>query len=420
MPHANKTFRLFYGWVVAGVAFVVMIMCFGVQYSFGVFFKPLITEFGWTRAATSGIFSLYMVVRAVFSIVMGYFCDRRGPRWTVAIGAVSMGLGLLIISRSEAIWQLYVFYGVMGGIGAASFYGPLASTLSKWFTKKRGLVLGIYTAGIGIGTVIFSPLTEFLIDTYSWRTSFVILGVMTLGIILASALLLRAAPQRMGLQPDGRTVEGFQETGPGGRDRSSRGLLFKEAWVTLPFWLILFVEMVSYMVSITPLVHIVPFATDIGISPMVAASFLAVIGGFSILGRIVTGAVSDKVGAKNLVPVTLIMEAGLLFFLMESKGTTAFYLFAILFGLAYGGSVPLIPAVTADFFGPRSMGVIFGFISFGGILGGAIGPLLAGTIHDSTQRYGTAFLVIGIVAAVGALLSLYLRSLKPRHAFSSE
>ena len=139
MPYSNRTFRLFYGWVVAGVAFVIMIMCFGVQYSFGgVFFKPLIAEFGWTRAATSGIFSLYMVVRAVFSIVMGYCCDRKGPRLTVGIGAVSMGLGLLIISRSEAIWQLYVFYGVMGGIGAASFYAPLASTLSKWFTKKKG------------------------------------------------------------------------------------------------------------------------------------------------------------------------------------------------------------------------------------------------------------------------------------------
>jgi MFS family permease len=418
MPELNKTTRLFYGWVVAGAAFVVMIVCFGVQYSFGVFFKPLIAEFGWTRAATSGIFSLYMVVRAVFSIVMGYFCDRRGPRLTVSLGAVSMGLGLLFISRSKTIWQLYIFYGVMGGIGAASFYAPLASTVSKWFTKKRGLVLGIYSAGIGIGTVIFSPLTEFFIDTYSWRTSFVILGMMTLGIILASALFLRSSPQEMGLEPEGRRVEGFQAAGPGARDRSRKGLSFGDAWLTLPFWLILFVEMVSYMVSITPLVHIVPFATDTGISPMVAASLLAVIGGCSIVGRVVTGAVSDKVGAKNLLPVMLMIEAVMLFFLMESKGTTMFYLFAILFGLAYGGSVPLIPAVTADFFGPGSMGTIFGVISFGGILGGAFGPLLAGTLHDSTQSYGTAFLAISIVAAVGALLAFFLRGLKPRHAFS--
>jgi len=419
MPELNKTTRLFYGWLVAGAAFVVMIVCFGVQYSFGVFFKPLIAEFGWTRAATSGIFSLYMVVRAVFSIVMGYFCDRRGPRLTVAIGGASMGLGLLFISRSETIWQLYIFYGVMGGIGAASFYAPLASTVSKWFTKKRGLVLGIYSAGIGIGTVIFSPLTGFLIDTYTWRTSYVILGIMTLGIILASALFLRSSPQEMGLEPDGRRVEGFQVAEQGARDRSPEGLSFRDASLTLPFWLIMFVEMVSYMVSITPLVHIVPFATDTGISPLVAASLLAVIGGCSIVGRVVTGAVSDKVGAKNLLPVMLMIEAVMLFFLMESKGTTMFYLFAILFGLAYGGSVPLIPAVTADFFGPGSMGTIFGVISFGGILGGAFGPLLAGTLHDSTQSYGTAFLAISIVAAVGALLAFFLRGLKPRHAFSS-
>jgi MFS family permease len=222
----------------------------------------------------------------------------------------------------------------------------------------------------------------------------------------------------MGLEPEGRRVEGFQAAEPGARDRSREGLSFRDASLTLPFWLIMFVEMVSYMVSITPLVHIVPFATDTGISPMVAASLLAVIGGCSIVGRVVTGAVSDKVGAKNLLPVMLMIEAVMLFFLMESKGTTMFYLFAILFGLAYGGSVPLIPAVTADFFGPGSMGTIFGVISFGGILGGAFGPLLAGTLHDSTQSYGTAFLAISIVAAVGALLAFFLRGLKPRHAFS--
>ncbi len=195
--------RLFYGWVITGVGCLVMVVCFGVQYSFGVFFKSLIAEFGWTRAATSGIFSLYMVVRAVTGIGMGHVADRRGAKLTVIIGGVSMGLGLLLASRTTAIWHLYVLYGVLGGVGAASFYVPLASTLSRWFIGKRGLVFGIYTAGIGLGAVIFSPLIEFLIDRYDWRSSYAILGLVTLVAIIGSALLLRERPSDMGLLPAG-------------------------------------------------------------------------------------------------------------------------------------------------------------------------------------------------------------------------
>lgn len=417
MTRSNCEHRVFYGWIIAGAAFVVMIVCFGVQYSFGVFFKPLIAEFGWTRAATSGIFSLYMVIRAVFSIGTGYFCDRRGPRLTVAIGGICMGLGLLFISRADTIWQLYIFYGVMGGIGAASFYAPLASTLSKWFLKKRGLVLGLFTAGIGIGTVIFSPLTEFLINTYTWRSSYVILGVMTLITILTSALLLRPSPEEMGLEPDGRKGDRFLQKESQPQDHPKKGVSFREAFLTIPFWLIGFVEVVSYMVSITPLIHIVPYATDTGISSMGAARLLAVIGGSSIVGRIVTGAISDRAGAKNLLPVMLMIEAVMLFLLSQSRDASMFYIFAIIFGLAYGGSVPLIPAITADFFGPGSMGTIFGVISFGGILGGAFGPLMAGYLYDVTEKYSVAFLTMSIVAVTGALLSFSLRRLKPKHAY---
>ena len=405
----------FYGWIIAGSAFVVMIVCFGVQYFFGVFFKPLIAEFGWTRAATSMIFSVYMVVRAVFSIVMGYFCDRRGPRLTVAIGGISMGLGLFLISGAQTIWQLYLFYGFMGGIGAASFYVPLASTLSKWFVKKRGLVLGMFTAGIGLGTVIFSLFTEFLIRSYAWRMSFVILGVMTLIIILTSAFLLRSTPELMGLQPDGKTVEWSLHKEGRTQGHSNKSLSFSAAVVTLPFWLILFIEVVSYMISITPLVHIVPYATDAKLSPMVAATQLAVIGGFSIVGRILFGAMSDKIGAKNLLPLMVMVEAVMLFFLLQAKVPVTFYVFSIVFGLAYGGSVPLIPSVTAEFFGSGSMGMIFGVISFGGILGGAFGPFMAGYIHDVTHRYSAAFLFMGIVGMIGALLALYLKRQKPKH-----
>jgi len=413
MSQEKKKHRFFYGWVIAGVASLAMVICFGVQYSFGIFLKPFIAEFGWTRAATSGIFSLYMIIRAIFSIVMGYFSDRQGPRLIVAIGGFSMGLGLLLASQANAIWQLYILFGGMGGLGAASFYVPLASTLSKWFKKRRGLVLGILTAGVGLGAVIFSPLVEFLISTYGWRTSYIILGVITWVTILNSAFILRQSPEEMGLQPNGMNAKGNLQVNLSSKRKNEEGISLRRAILSTTFWLILIIEVINYMSTITPMVHIVAYATDSGISPMVAASQLAVIGGFSILGRVVAGAISDRVGAKNLLPITLIVEAVMLFFLIQSKNVTMLYIFSVIFGLVYGGSVPLVPSITAEYFGLGSMGAIFGAISFVGVLGGAFGPFMAGYIYDVTARYSAAFSTVGILSIVGTLLSLYLRRFKP-------
>jgi len=418
MPQDRNEPPFFYGWIIAGAASLVMIVCFGVQYSFGIFFKSFIGEFGWTRAATSGIFSLYMIMRAAFSIVMGYFSDRGGPRWIVAMGGFSMGLGLLLMSRADAIWQLYILLGGMGGLGAASFYVPLASTLSNWFKKKRGLVLGIFTAGVGMGAVIFSPLVEFLISTYNWRTSYLILGMITWGIIIGSAFLLRQTPEEMGLQPNGLKTKSDLQQELSGEEKNEKGISLRRAILSATFWLILTIEVINYMSTITPMVHIVAYATDCGMSPMIGASQLAVIGGFSILGRVVAGAISDRVGAKNLLPITLIAEAVMLFFLTQSKNVTMFYIFSIIFGIAYGGSVPLVPVITAEYFGLGSLGAIFGAISFVGVLGGALGPFMAGYIYDVTARYSIAFLTVGILSIIATLLSLYLRRLKPYPTFA--
>jgi len=349
-----------------------------------------------------------MIVRAVLSMVMGHVSDRRGSKLTVVIGGVSLGLGIFLAGRASAIWHLYIFYSIMGGLGAACFYVPLSSTLSKWFTRKRGLVLGIFTAGMGLGTVIFSPLTEYLISRYDWRYSYTIIGVIILVAIPTSAFFLRESPEAMGLKPDGEGRGTPHIAGADRKDSREKGLSLKKAMLTVPFWLLLFVETINYMTTITPLVHIVPHATDVGISPMFAASILASTGGFSIVGRLMLGGLSDRVQAKKILPWTFVAEAVMLFFLIVSKDVMTFYIFSIVFGFAYGGSIPLIPAMTAEFFGVGSMGAIFGVISFVGTLGGALGPYAAGYIHDVTHGYTLAFLILGVLASAAAVLSFYL------------
>jgi MFS family permease len=412
MPHHRGDLKFFYGWVVAGFASLVMVVCFGVQYSFGIFFKPLIAEFGWTRAETSGIFSVYMVTRGAFGILMGFFCDKYGPRRTIAIGGISMGSGLLLTSRANAIWQLYILYSMMGGLGAASFYAPLLSTLSKWFVKKRGFVFGVFTSGIGIGAVIFSPLAEFLISTYTWRTSYIILGMIMLAVTFTAALLVRQSPDEMGLRPNGGKSNDDLSKELVRQSHGDKGFSLKRAINTTPFWIIFMVEIIHYMITVTPIVHIVAFATDCGISPMVAASLLAIIGGFSIVGRLVVGAISDRIGARNLIPITFMGMAVMLFLLTLSKDLTMFYTFAIIFGFAYGGSVPLIPSLTANYFGLGSMGAILGAIMSGGVVGGGFGPWMAGYMYDLTKNYNIAFSALGLLALAGALLPFSLGRFK--------
>ncbi len=398
----------FYGWIITGISCLLLVVCFGVQYSFGIFFKPLISEFGWSRAETSGIFSIYMIARGVLSILMGFFYDRYGPRKTVSIGGISMGVGLLLTSRATAIWQMYILYSVMGGLGAASFYVPLASTLSKWFIEKRGFVLGLYTSGVGIGAIIFSPLAEFLISTYNWRFSYIIIGLITLSVTFIAVLFLRPNPEEMGLWPDGKKKSEIFR-GLDKETQSKGGFSLRMAIMTFPFWMIFISEVVNYIITVTPLVHIVAFATDCGISPMVSAGLLAIIGGFSIVGRLVIGGISDRVGPRNLLPVTFIIMALMLFSLTLSKDPLIFYLFAIIFGFAYGGSVPLIPAITARYFGLSAMGSILGTIMFGGIIGGGIGPWLTGYIHDLTESYNIAFITMSLIAFLGAIPFIFLK-----------
>lgn len=415
MPRGNSKPRFFYGWLVAIAASLVMVVCFGVQYSFGVFFKPLIAEFGWTRAATSGIFSLYMIMRGSFGLVMGWFSDRHSPRIAVTIGAISMGLGLFLTSRADAIWQLYILYSVMVGLGAGSFYSPLASTLSRWFIEKRGLALGIFTAGVGLGTVVFSPLSEYLISTYDWRTSYVILGVIAWVITLSGAYCIRRSPEEMGLLPDGRKASSEIEQASNQQDCYQTGLSLRNAVKRRAFWVLLIISAISFFCVLTPMVHLVAYATDSGISPMTAANILAIVGGCGILSRLGMGTLSDRVGAKNLLAIALATQALMLFFVMQARGEAMFYIFAVIFGLAYGGTVPLMPMLTAEYFGVSSMGTIFAAVQFTGTIGGAFGPVIAGRIYDILKSYNLAFLIVGAVAAVGALLSVYLKILKEAH-----
>jgi len=392
--------------VVVGAALCVAIVAYAVHYSFGIFFKPLAAEFNWTRAMTSGAFSLYMLSRGGFGILTGWATDRYGPRITVAAGGFFIGLGLLLTSQISTLWQLYIFYSLLVGLGVSVAFAPLVATVARWFIERRGLAMGIVLAGIGLGTAIMPRPAGYFIDTYGWSTSYIIMGASALALIVLAALLLRRSPEEKGLLPYG----GTEVAKSSNLVAEKGGISLREATRTRPFWVLFVITILFATCLYMVMVHIVLHATDLEISEDVARSFLAVIGISTIFGRLAVGWLSDAIGRKPALAICLFSQAATVFALMGISGVGTFYVFAVIFGLAYGGVVTQLPLIAGELFGLHSIGAIVGLEMLGTSLGGAIGPVLGGYVFDVTNSYHYAFLVGAIGLLVAMALILFLKT----------
>lgn len=396
--------KFFYGYIIASVAFFIIMVVYGTMYTFGVFFKPLVAEFGWTRAMTSSAYALFMFLHGLLYIVTGRLNDRFGPRVLVAVCSLFLGLGYFLMSQISTIWHLYLFYGVIVAVGVSGAYVPLVSTVARWFVKRRGMMTGAVVAGVGVGTMIMPPIAEWLISTYGWRTSFTIMGIVVSVFTISAAQFLRRHPSQVGQQPDGA-----DEVREDSLNWEAGGFSFQRAIQTRQFWMLFGVFLCFNLIVQSIIVHIVPHITDLGISAIVAASALTTIGGLSIGGRIVMGSVADRIGDKPTMVFGFILMSATLLWLLVAKEMWMLYLFAAVFGFAYGSIIPLGSTMIAELFGLSSHGVILGVVSFGAAIGGAIGPVMAGLIYDITDSYQLAFLIYAGVAIVAIILVSLLR-----------
>ena len=190
--------RFFYGYVVVAATACIMVVVWGTYYAFGVFFKPVLIEFGWTRAITSGAFSLALIIHGLLGIAMGWLTDRFGPRLVTTLCGCLIGTGYLLMSQISAVWQLYLFYGVIVGTGMGGAFVPLVSPIARWFVKRRGIMTWTVVAGLGIGALIAPPVANWLIYSYGWRLSYVILGAAVLLIVTLAAQFLKRDPTQVG------------------------------------------------------------------------------------------------------------------------------------------------------------------------------------------------------------------------------
>jgi len=402
-----KLKHLHYGWSMIIMAACIMAAHALVFYTFGVFLRPITTEFNWERGALSGAFSVSTLLSGLFAILSGRLSDKYGPRILVTISGLSVGIGFLLMSQINSLWQAYLVWGFFMGVGGSCCFIPIISSVPRWFTKKVGIAIGITVAGFGLGGIISPPLAQWLISTYDWRQSYLILGLVTFIIVIPLAQFMKHSPQRVGLKPYGE-----DETVKDEQPLVTKGLSIAQAIKTSRFWILSLVQFCFFFCIQVIIVHIVPHAIDIGISAIVAASITSIIAGISVIGRLSTGFISDKVGGRLLLIACIFLATLALLWLLFAKETWMLYIFAIIFGIAYGGGVPLQTIIGAELFGPSSLGMILAVLMFCGTIGGALGAPLAGSIFDITGSYSLAFLICVIICALAVILSLILLKAK--------
>jgi MFS family permease len=391
--------RLFYGWVVLAAAFVIITMSIGTLFTLGVFLKPIEDSMGWSRSGIGAIGLFNWVVMGAGGVVSGFVSDRLGTRRVVLAGAIVLGLGLVLSSHVQEVWQFYVTFGLMVGAGVSAFYVPLTVLAIKWFEGRRGMAAAVVSAGNGLGILALAPLSRWLITEFDWRVAFLVLGNLAWVVVVPCALLLR--------QPGVSSAAGAI---PVDRRGGSAGAISGPPQLnTWPFWVIALTHFCCCAAHSGPLFHLVSHAMDQGVARMTAAGILGVSGLTSIFGRIGTGIVADRVGAKRTLLAALTAQAVIIALYVSATGTGALYALSLAFGVAYGGAMPLYPVLTREYFGERVLGTAYGTVFFISCIGMGLGSYAGGAIHDALGSYQWLFLGSFGIGAMAVLLGLSLR-----------
>jgi len=404
--------RYYYGYNIVAAGFTIQALCIGAMFAYGVFFKELQAEFGWSRTTIAGASSLAFIIMGAVGILAGRLNDRIGPRVLIVASAGFLGLGYMLMSRMQSPWQLYLMYGGLAGIGFSTHDVITLSTVARWFVKRRGVMSGIVKVGTGFGQLLGPMIATLLLSIFGWRNSNLIIGTVILASLVAAAQVMRRDPRGMGLLPDD---DGDMADGQAAAVEEP-GFSMKEAARMKQFWIICIAQFVVLCCLLTVVVHIVPYARDFGLAPAYAAGVLSAIGGVSILGRIVMGAANDRIGGRRALIICLIVLFCSFVWLQLATNVWMLFLFAVVYGFAHGGFFTVVSPMVAELFGTGSHGLLFGVILFSGTLGGAVGPLMAGWTFDVTGSYRMVFLVLSVLTLIGFVLMILLRPIAAREA----
>lgn len=402
--------RWFYGWVVVAAGHMLITLDGMLLYSFGIFLPYLNDGFGLSKTVGSSLFSVRCLCLAFSLALAGRLIDRHDPRFVTFFGGLVAAAGLFLSSTATDVWELYLTYSVMVGLGDGFLYIVPVTVISRWFSTKRALAIGIATTGVPLSGLVVNPLAAWLIESFGYQRALVHLSVI-FAVVLCSAFLIRGRPEDMNLRPYGEDAAADQKAAGEG-EWSAR-----EAFSTSSFWLMYLIFFLGFNTFLIIIVNLFNFSIDSGITPMVAAGAPAFIGLGSIIGRVFfSGVVTNFMRDVRILSVCYFFQAASIILILFVVEPWSLYLFGFLFGIFYSGWVPMFPTILGRFYGLGSLGSIFGLFGTGFSIAAVTGPLVSGFLLDATHSYQKPLLVAAVVSFATAAATLLIRKPSKKRA----
>jgi MFS family permease len=392
--------RIFYGWFVVAGAFAVTFVGFGSAYSFSAFLISLQHDFAASRGSVSLVFSLAGFFYFGLGVVTGPLADRWGAKGLAVAGMILVGIGLAAASVARSLTEVYLAYGLGVGLGIGCSYVPAVGAVQRWFVRRRGFASGLAVSGIGVGTLVVPPLASWLIETLGWRETYLAFGIFAVVVGGGMALMIEDDPRRRGLAPDGDALRSdAQPSGVAGAPLASA--LTSHRFIGL--YAACFICSFGLFV---PFVHLVPYALDHGVAQSAAVLLVGAIGVGSTAGRFLLGGLADRLG-RPLSFLLMFVGMGLSFVVwFFSTSLWPLALFALAYGVFYGGFVALAPAIVIDYFGAHHASSLIGILYTSVAFGTLIGPSAAGFAFDVSHSYTLPILVsVGAYVVASAVLA---------------
>ncbi|MGL4609694.1 MAG: MFS transporter [Trueperaceae bacterium] len=398
--------KLYYGWIVVAVTAIALILAAGARSAPGVFVLPIQTDFPlWKRADISFAISIGLVMFGFGGPLSGWLMDKFGPRRIVFIGLLITAVSMALSAMIQELWQLNALFGFLSGVGTGIVGSVLGATVAnRWFLKRRGLIVGVFGAATSAGQLIFYPLLQYLVNGMGWRITSFWIAVFTAVLALPILLLMRNSPSDIGEKPYGADADYTPTKLTGDANIMTKALR------SVDFWLLAITFFVCGATSNGLIgIHFIAHAVEHGFAENIAASTLAFMGVFNFVGTIASGWLTDRFNPRFLLAIYYTFRGLSLLFLPFIHDQLGLSFFAILFGLDYIATVPPTVALTADTFGRRNVGVVYGWIFCAHQLGAASAAWFGGLIRDTYGNYNAAFIIGGGVAIAGGVLALGIR-----------
>jgi MFS family permease len=384
--------KLSYGWVVVGAGMLLTCVGIGSMLSLAVFLQPIATDTGWSRSGISMAATLDFLFMGAASFFWGALSDRLGTRVVVLSGSVLLGTGLIAASRATTLLEFQLLFGVLIGVAIGSYYAPMMAAATAWLEHRRSLAAALVSAGMGIGSMTISPLAAWLLNSFDWRSAMLTIGAATWAVLIPASVLVRPAP---------RAAHGSEAASPPAD--TDYPLTGSQALLTPQFAALALTHFACCAAHSGPLFHMVSYVAFCGVPALLAVSVFSLAGLSGLGGRITLGLIADRIGAKPTLVAGLLVQALAISAYLFVGALGEFYALSVMFGLAYGGVMPLYAVLVSDSFGPRIMGTTFGAVSMFANLGMALGPWAGGYVFDTYGSY--AWLYIGSFSAgLGAVL----------------